>query len=364
MIPTGPTTSHDGSWTELPKAVLHEHLDGGLRIETILEIADADGYTDLPTTDADALAFWFFQGESGSLERYLEAFDHTTAVMQTSDAISRIAYESGEDLAADGVVYAEVRYDPGLSMRRGLRREDAIEAMLDGFSRVSRDTGIAIYAIATALRHQTDSLDVVRSAVRFVGQGVVAFDLAGPEKGFPPDLHLDACLAAREGGLGLTLHAGEGDGVHSIWRALALCGAQRIGHGVHIVDDTDFDGSSITRLGSFARTVRDHRVPLEVAITSNLHTGSFQSASDHPFGALLAQGFNVNINTDNRLMSQVSVSDEYALAASTFGLGHDALAMVTVNALEAGFGDWPVRKELIARVRTAYGEHRTQSTDG
>jgi len=336
--------------------VLHEHLDGGLRIETIIEIAQDEGYTELPASDPVALASWFFQGESGSLEQYLEAFAHTTAVMQTPDAISRIAYESGEDLAMDGVVYAEVRYDPGLSTRRGLQRESVIEAMLDGFSRASRDTGIVIYAIATALRHQADSLDVVKAALPFVGQGVVAFDLAGPEKGYPPDMHLDACMLARESGLGLTLHAGEGDGVHSIWRALALCGAQRIGHGVHIVDDTDFDGSSITRLGPFARTVRDHRVPLEVAITSNLHTGSFSDASAHPFGALFAQGFNLSINTDNRLMSQVSVSDEYSLAASTFDLDREDLAVITINALTAGFGDWPKRKQLIERVQRAYTE--------
>lgn len=344
------------SLRELPKAVLHEHLDGGLRIGTILEIADAEGYTALPERDPDALASWFFQGESGSLERYLEAFAHTTAVMQTQDTIARIAYESGEDLARDGVVYAEVRYDPGLSTQRGLDRQAVIEAMLDGFSRVSRDTGITIYAIATALRHQTDSLAVVRAAVPFVGQGVVAFDLAGPEKGYPPDMHLDACRLARESGLGLTLHAGEGDGAHSIWRAVALCGSQRIGHGVHIVEDTDFNGSAITTLGPFARSVRDHRIPLEIAITSNLHTGSFPSASEHPFGSLFAQGFNVSINTDNRLMSQVSVSGEYALAASTFGLDADDLATITVNALEAGFGDWTQRKHLIEQVKKAYGE--------
>jgi len=341
---------------ELPKAVLHEHLDGGLRIDTILEIADDEGYGELPSMDPIELASWFFQGESGSLERYLEAFAHTTAVMQTPDAIARVAYESGEDLANDGVVYAEVRYDPGLSTTRGLCREDVIEAMLDGFARASRDTGIVIYAIATALRHQTDSLDVVKAAIPFLGQGVVAFDLAGPEKGYPPDMHLDACMLARESGLGLTLHAGEGDDAHSIWRALALCGAQRIGHGVHIVDDTDFDGSSITRLGAFARSVRDHRVPLEVAMTSNLHTASFPSASEHPFGALFAQGFNLSINTDNRLMSQVSVSDEYCLASSTFDLGSEDLASITVNALEAGFGDWPERRQLIERVQRAYTE--------
>lgn len=340
----------------LPKVVLHEHLDGGLRLSTILEIADADGYDGLPARDEDSLASWFFQGQSGSLERYLEAFTQTTAVMQTPDAISRIAYESGVDLASDGVVYAEIRYDPGLSTRQGLRREDVIEAMLDGFARASRETGITIYAITAALRQQSDSVDVVKAAIPFVGKGVVAFDLAGPEVGFPPDRHLEACRLARESGLGLTIHAGEADGAHSMWRAIALCGAQRIGHGVHIVDDTDFDGTDIANLGAFATTVRDHRVPLEVAMTSNLHTASFDVAATHPFGALYRHGFNVSINTDNRLMSNVSVSDEYALAASTFDLDISDLETITVNALEAGFGDWLRRKELIEDVAAAYGE--------
>jgi len=335
----------------LPKAVLHEHLDGGLRIDTILDLADAHGYDQLPTTDADGLAAWFFQGESGSLERYLEAFGHTTAVMQTPGAISRVAYESGVDLASDGVVYAEVRYDPGLSTTKGLAREDVIEAMLDGFGRATAETGITIGVIATALRHLTDSVDVVKAAIPFLGRGVVGFDLAGPEAGYPPDLHLEACKLARENGLGITLHAGEADGPHSIWSALALCASQRIGHGVHIADDTDFNGQSITTLGRLARMVRDHRVPLEVAITSNLHTASYPTVSEHPFGALFANGFNVSINTDNRLMSGVSVSDEYALAASTFDLSIDDLVAITVDALEAGFGDWRVRDRLIDEVR-------------
>lgn len=339
----------------LPKAVLHEHLDGGLRVATILEIADEEGYADLPAWDDESLAEWFHQGQSGSLERYLEAFVHTIGVMQSAKAIARVAYESAEDLANDGVVYAEVRFDPGLCTRKGLRREDVLEAALDGFARASRDTGIMVNTIATALRQNSDSTEVVKAAVPFLGHGVVAFDLAGPEEGYPPDAHLEACLVAREHGFGLTIHAGEGDGVHSIWRALALCGAQRIGHGVRIADDTDFDGSRITKLGSFARRVRDHRIPLEVAITSNLHTSSYRSAEEHPFAALGAQGFNVSINTDNRLMSGVSVSHEYWLAASTFGLSERDLGEITINAIEAGFGDWTQRRHIIDDiVRPAY----------
>ncbi len=340
----------------LPKAVIHEHLDGGLRVATILEIADQVGYVGLPASDEVALTEWFYQGRSGSLERYLEAFTHTVGVMQTRDAIARVAYESAQDLANDGVVYAEVRFDPGLCTQKGLVREDVLEAALDGLARASRDHGIAVYAIAAALRQNSDSVEVVRAAIPFLGKGVVGFDLAGPEMGYPPDVHLDACLLAREHGFGLTLHAGEGDGVHSVWRAVALCGAQRIGHGVRVAEDTDFDGSRISELGSFARCVRDHRVPLEVSITSNLHTSTYTNAAKHPFGSLYAMGFNVSINTDNRLMSGVSVSDEYWLAASTFGLDAGDLEEITVNAIEAGFGDWDERRRIITDVvRPAHG---------
>ncbi|MFV1969636.1 MAG: adenosine deaminase [Acidimicrobiia bacterium] len=337
----------------LPKAVLHDHLDGGLRPETIFELADEQGYTGLPASDVDGLATWFYQGASGSLRTYLEAFEQTVSVMQTESAISRVAYEAGVDLAVDGVVYAEVRYGPSLSMRRGLSREAVLEAILDGFERAKRDSGICIYGIATALRHETDSGAVARAASRYVGRGIVAFDLAGPEKGFPPDEHLEACNIATEAGLGVTLHAGEGDGPNSMWRALALCGAQRLGHGVHVVEDAHFERGTLSNLGSFARRVRDHRIPLEVAITSNLHTGSWTAAPEHPFGALYAAGFNVSINTDNRLMSGISMSDEYALAATAFGLSTGDLNEITVNAIKAGFGDWPTRRALIDRVEVA-----------
>jgi len=339
----------------LPKALLHDHLDGGVRVETILELADARGYLDLPATDIDGLSDWFDQGRSGSLERYLEAFTHTIAVMDSQESIQRIAYETGIDLAADGVVYAEVRFGPSLHMVHGLTREAAIEAVLDGFAAAHRETGIQLYAIASALRHVTDSVEVVRSAIPYLDQGLVAFDLAGPEAGFPADDHLAACRLAREAGLGLTIHAGEADTAASIWRAVARCGATRIGHGVRIVDETDFDGTTITTLAPLARRIRDHRIPLEVSVTSNLDTSAFPSAEEHPFGALYRSGFNVMLNTDNRLMSRVSLTDEYELAATMFDLGPSDLEEITINALDAGFGDWPERRRLIDDViRPAY----------
>lgn len=334
----------------LPKAVLHEHLDGGLRVETVLDLADAAGYRGLPTYDADELRAWFHQGRSGSLERYLEPFTHTVAVMQTEEAISRIAFEAVEDLANDGVVYAEIRFAPSLCTAGGLAREAVLEAAADGIWRASKGRDIEVGTIVCAMRQDTDSIDVVRAAIASSDFGVVGFDLAGPEVGFPADNYIEACRLAREAGLGLTIHGGEADGAHSMWRAIALCGAQRVGHGVHIADDTDFDGDKITYLGSFARQVRDHRIPLEVAISSNVHTSSVPDTASHPFGALYRAGFNVSINTDNRLMSGVTVSGEYALAASTFSLGLADLEAVTVEAISAGFGDYPERRRLIDTV--------------
>lgn len=341
---------------ELPKAVLHEHLDGGLRVETVLEIADEVGYRDLPSYDIDELRTWFHQGRSGSLERYLEPFVHTIAVMQTQDAISRIAYESARDLAEDGVAYAEIRFAPSLNMAGGLTREAVLEAAHDGYQRGMASGDITIGGtIVCAMRQDKDSAEVARAAAASMHVGVIGFDLAGPEAGFPADDHLEACLIVREAGLGLTIHGGEGDGAHSMWRAIALCGAMRIGHGVHVADDTDFDGTEISHLGPFARSVRDHRVPLEVAISSNIHTSSYASPEVHPFGALYRNGFNVSINTDNRLMSGVTVSSEYALASESFGLNLDDLERITVNAIEAGFGDHRERSRIIDDVvRPAY----------
>jgi adenosine deaminase len=347
-----------------PKAVLHDHLDGGLRVATVIEIADAIGHN-LPSTEESELADWFHQGHSGSLERYLGAFEHSLAVMQTQDSIKRIAGEAVEDLAADGVVYAELRFDPGLCTRGGLTREDVLEAATDGIAGARKDSGITVYTIVSALRHLDDSEHAASAAIRFQGEGVVAFDLAGPEIGHPPDGHLAAIRSVRESGLGLTLHAGEGDGAHSIWRALALCSAQRIGHGVHIADETHIESGRITVLSSFARSVRDHRVPLEVAITSNLHTASYGTAAEHPFGALYRAGFNVSLNTDDRLMSGVTTSGEYALAADTFGLNVEDLGAITIAAVEAGFGPWPERKRIIDDVvAPAYGLSRCPSSGG
>lgn len=339
-----------GTAHELPKAVLHDHLDGGLRLETLIALAIDAGYSDLPSHDPVELASAMFQGSSGSLARYLESFTHTVAVMQTPSAIERVAYEAGIDHYRDGVVYAELRFGPSLLTKQGLSREEAIEAALLGLRRAAAETGLVFGILVSAIRQDHDADDVAIAAVRYVGEGVVGFDLAGREIGFPPDDHLPALLRAREHGLGISLHAGEAAGTASIAAALGRGGAQRLGHGVRIVDDCKVEAGEITALGSLATRVRDQRIPLEVAICSNIHTGFVPDAAAHPFGMLYRAGFNVSINTDNRLMSQVSMSSEVALAARTYGLTAADLGAITTRALEAGFGDWEHRQRLIRDV--------------
>ena len=335
---------------ELPKAVLHDHLDGGLRVETMIELARATGYSGLPSYDPEKLAAAMFQGGSGSLSAYLKSFDHTVAVMQTSEAIERVAYEAGIDHYHDGVVYAELRFGPSLLTEQVLSREDAIEAALLGLRRAAAETGLVFGLLVSAIRHDHDSDEVAIAAVRYVGEGVVGFDLAGREIGFPPDDHLPALYRAREHGLGISLHAGEAAGTESIAAALGKGGAQRLGHGVRIVDDCKIEHGEITDLGSLATRIRDQRVPLEVSICSNIHTGLAPDAASHPFGMLHRAGFNVSINTDNKLMSRVTMSGEVALAANTYDLSMSDLGTIATRTLQAGFGDWEQRQRLIEDV--------------
>jgi adenosine deaminase len=336
----------------LPKAELHNHLDGGLRVETVLELADAIGYAQLPASEPTALADWFDQSGSGSLESYLASFAHTVAVMQTPEAIERVAFEAGEDLAADGVIYAELRFAPILSTAGGLRREDVVEAALAGLRRAMATNDIALGLIVDAMRNLPDSLADAKAAIRFAGQGVVGFDLAGPERGYPPDDHLPACRLAADYGLGLTIHAGEADGPQSIHRAVARCGALRIGHGIGIMADIA-DGTPGPRFGGVATLVRDRQIPLEVCPHSNLATVGMRPA-DHPLGQLHRLGFNVTLNTDNRLMSRVTLTDEFRFAMDYHGFQKADLHRATTAALNAAFVDHGTRQRLLARVDEAY----------
>ena len=362
----------------LPKVVLHDHLDGGLRPNTILEFAANQGYRALPAGDADAVASWFRQSAAGSLERYLDPFVHTIALTQSAENLERVAFEAGVDLWDDGVRYAEVRFAPSVHTQNGLERDEVIEAVLAGFARAAATTGILMSGIAVAMRNAADSEDVARTAVRYVGEGLVGFDIAGPEIGYPASAHSEAYKIARSGGLGLTAHAGEAFGPASIAQAVLQCGASRIGHGIKIAEDLwsesgvinitaggaasgsafrfdDMDDSDL-KLGEIARMVRDHRTLLEVCPKSNLDTGAAAAAGEHPLGLLLRLGFNVSLNTDNRLMSDVSMTDEFENAILHHGFGIAQLLEVTEAALEGAFGAWSDRRWLIRDViRPAYG---------
>jgi len=331
-----------------PKVLLHDHLDGGLRPTTVIELAAEHGYNSLPTTDPDDLAAWVNRGaKRNDLVLYLETFAHTVGVMQNKDAIERVAHECAVDLAADGVVYAEVRMAPELCTEKGLTLDEVMEAILAGFESGSADTGLTIYAICSAMRQAARSREIAELAVRFRDRGVVGFDIAGPEAGFPPTRHLDAFQYVMRENFHSTIHAGEAFGVPSIWEAVQFCGAERLGHGVRLVDDIEIDDDGDATLGRLARYIRDRRIPLEICPTSNVNTGIAPDISWHPIGMLRRLQFRVTINTDNRLMSNTSMSKEMEQLHEAFGWALDDFQWVTVNAMKSAFAPFPERLRLI-----------------
>jgi len=343
-----------------PKALLHDHLDGGLRPSTILDIAGQIGYDGLPAADADELATWFHtRAHSGSLERYLEPFSHTVAVMQTPDSLYRVAYECVEDLAADSVVYAEVRFAPELHISRGLSFDEIVDAVLEGFAAGEKACAaagrpITVRLLVTAMRHAAVSREIAELAIRFRDKGVVGFDIAGAEAGNPPTRHLDAFEYMRDHNARFTIHAGEAFGLPSIHEAIAFCGADRLGHGVRIVDDIDVvqdgEGGSEVRLGRLASILRDKRIPLELCPSSNVQTGAVKSISDHPFDLLARARFRVTVNTDNRLMSDTSMSMEMYRLVEAFGYGWSDLERFTINAVKSAFIPFDQRLAIIDEV--------------
>lgn len=335
-----------------PKVLLHDHLDGGLRTETIIDLAGESGYEKLPSTDSANLASWFLESaDSGSLERYLETFAHTVGVMQSREALVRVAAECAEDLANDGVVYAEVRYAPELHTSGGLSLDEVVQAVLEGFRLGSEGPDgrqrIRVGALLTAMRHQARSMEIAELAVRYRDIGVVGFDIAGAEAGYPPTRHLDAFEYLQRENSHFTIHAGEGFGLPSIWQAIQWCGADRLGHGVRIIDDITVSGDGEAKLGRLAAYVRDKRIPLEMCPTSNLQTGAAASIADHPIGLLRRLSFRVTVNTDNRLMSGTSVSQEFTKLVDAFDYDWDDLQWFTVNAMKSAFIPFDERLALI-----------------
>ncbi|SCL61601.1 adenosine deaminase [Micromonospora chersina] len=345
---------------KVPKALLHDHLDGGLRPATIVELAAEAGH-ELPTTDPEALGRWFAEAaNSGSLERYLETFAHTVAVMQTGPALRRVARECALDLAADGVVYAEVRFAPEQHLEQNLTLDEVVDAVVTGFregSALAAEAGtpIRVGTLLTAMRHAARSQEIAELAVRHRDTGVVGFDIAGAEAGFPPTRHLDAFEYLQRENFHFTIHAGEAFGLPSIWQAIQWCGADRLGHGVRIVDDITPGNPPV--LGRLAAYVRDKRIPLELCPSSNVQTGAAASIADHPIGLLRDLRFRVTVNTDNRLMSGTSMSREMALLVDAFGYGWKELQWFTINAMKSAFIPFDERLKIIDEViKPAYAK--------
>ena len=336
----------------LPKVALHDHLDGGLRPETVIEHCADNGHK-LPTTDPEELRRWFFEAaDSGSLNRYLETFDHTIAAMQTVEQLERVAHEFVVDLAADGVVYAEARYAPEQHLGLGLTLARVVEAVRDGLESgmaEATEAGHAIVAqqLVSSMRHVTPTTSIAELAVTYRDQGVCGFDIAGAEIGFPPKLFLEAFQYLRRKNVFYTIHAGEAVGAESVWEAIQICGANRIGHGVRIAEDITTGADGKHKLGRTAAYVRDARIPLEVAPSSNLQTGIADAIENHPVGLLWRLGFNIGINCDNRLMSGTTMSREFSLLVDHLGWGVDDVELATLNAMNAAFLPYDERVALI-----------------
>lgn len=382
----------DFSWIQtLPKVCLHDHLDGGLQAATIIEIAEEIGH-ELPTTDAAELQKWFVEAaDSRSLVRYLETFAHTTAVMQREQDLRRVAYEHVMTLAADGVIYGEVRWAPELHTREGLTMQQAVDAvsagLMDGMEYVAERGGrILVNQILSGMRQNKQTLEVAQLAVANRSQGVVGFDLAGPEKGYLPSQHQAALDYARENFLPITLHAGEADGLESIRDAVLNGHALRLGHGVQLTDDFSFKKLSdinpqaqgeegdreVLNLGQLSSWIKDRRITLEVCLCSNLHTDAAQAASEigrgaeertpariideHPVALLHAAGFSVSINPDNRLMSETSITSEFTELARVFGYGPAEFFELTINSIEGAFISLDEKQLLMRSIQGPYSQ--------
>ena len=334
----------------VPKVLLHDHLDGGLRPQTVIELARDQKYTKLPTPDAGELAVWFQRGaQRGSLPLFLEGFEHTCGVMQTEEALERVAYETLEDMKKDGVVYLETRFAPIFHKQKGLHTETVVKAVLRGLEKGKKDFGVQYGLLICAMRNMDPkiSMEIAELAVDFRNQGVVGFDLAGEEGGYPPKKHVDAFHYIQRENFNITVHAGEAFGKESIWQAIQWCGAHRIGHATRLIEDMKVKDGQVLSMGTLAQFVLDKRIPLEICLTSNVHTGAVKSVAEHPFGIFYRYKFRVTLNTDDRLMSGITLTDEYYTAAEHFGLKLEELEKLTINAMKSAFLPYKQRIAVI-----------------
>jgi adenosine deaminase len=332
----------------LPKAELHVHLDGSLRAETMIDLARASNFS-LPATDPDALRRFMLVDDAANLEDYLLRFDITIPLLQTPEAIERVAYEMVEDAARDNLRYLEVRYCPHLSRTRGMTLDEVIEAEVRGLARGEREFGVIARAINCSLRHYDPALsvEIAEHSVAFRDRGVVAFDLAGGEAGRPTGRHRAAFDVAQNGLLGITLHAGEAAGAESVKEAIVQCHANRIGHGTRLREDPEL-----------LAYVRDRRILIEANITSNVQTRAVARASEHPVREYFDSGVNVTLCTDGWLMAGVSLSDEYWIAHNELGFSRDEIDRLILNGFAGAFLPWPERLELLSRVRDELADIR------
>lgn len=347
----------------MPKVLLHDHLDGGLRPRTVIELA-REHHVELPTTDEVELEKWFHKGAMvGNLPQYLEGFGATCGVMQHPEALERVAEEMLGDMAADGVCYVETRFSPLFHTQGGMKHHQVLEAVIRGLERGRERYGVRWGIIICAMRSMDPmtSLEMAELAVAYRDRGVVGFDLAGDEKGHPPKDHLDSFHFIQRENFNITIHAGEAFGKESIWQAVQFCGAHRIGHGTRLLEDLFLEGSRVAGVGSLAGYVLDRRIPIEICLTSNLHTGAAASYAEHPFQYFFAKRFRLALNTDNRLMSNVTMTGEYEVAAREYGLDFWGLEKIAIDSMKSSFLPHSQRLSVIYDVlKPRYAELREE----
>jgi len=336
----------------VPKVLLHDHLDGGLRAETVIDLAREINYSKLPTEDPVELSEWFHRGANkGNLVEFLQGFEHTCAVMQTKESLERIAYEMMEDMKNDGICYVETRFAPVLHLENGLHYDDVINAVLSGLERGKKDFGVGYGLILCAMRNMANSLEIAELAINYRRRGVVGFDLAGEEGGYPPKKHIDAFQFIQRENFNITIHAGEAFGKESIWQAIQFCGAHRIGHATRLTEDINIDpDGEILGLGELAQYVLDKRIPLEICLLSNLHTGAVSDLGNHPFIPFFKSKFRVFFNTDDRLMSNTTLTNEYFTAAQYWDINLDDIEKMNINAMKSAFIPYNERLEYIYKI--------------
>jgi len=336
----------------LPKVLLHDHLDGGVRAKTVIELAKEYKYKKLPTTNPRELAEWFHRGANrGSLPLFLEGFEHTCGVMQTEESLERVAYEMMEDMKNDNVCYVETRFAPVFHTQNGLWYEDIVSAVLEGLERGRKDLGVGYGLILCGMRNMKNTLEIAELAVNFRNEGVVGFDLAGEEGGYPPKKHIEAFQFIQRANFNITIHAGEAFGKESIWQAIQWCGAHRIGHATHLIEDFTLDkDGNVVGFGDLAQYVLDKRIPLEICLLSNVHTGAVDKIENHPFGLLFKEKYRVTLNTDDRLMSDTTMSKEFLVAIDVFNLNLEDLEKITLNSMKSAFIQYKERLHFIYNV--------------